>query len=264
MARDYIAESLDYNRCMQGDATVSARAIIFCDGATKGNPGPGGWGAVVVTPDGRVTELGGSSSHTTNNRMELTAAIKALELVESVAGPLDVYTDSTYVIKGIREWIWAWRRRGWKTVEGSDVLNRDLWETMSALVSARGTAAIEWHYVRGHVGIPGNERVDAIADGHARQVRVDLYSGDLAGYGVDVLDVPDETSVPARSTGPRKDKVVAHSYLSVVDGKPARHATWADCERRVKGRSGAKFKKALSAADETVILRSWGVDPADL
>jgi ribonuclease HI len=91
-----------------------------------------------------------------------------------------------------------------------------------------------------------------------------LYSGALAAYGVDVLDVPEETSVPARSNGPRKEKVVAHSYLSVVDGMPVRHATWAECERRVKGRSGAKFKKALSAADETVILRGWGVDPSDL
>src|SRR5262245_33985793 len=103
---------------MPGDATISTRTIVFCDGATKGNPGPGGWGAVVVTPDGHVTELGGSSLHTTNNRMELTGAIRALEHVESVGGRLDVYTDSTYVIRGISEWIWAWRRRGWKTAEG--------------------------------------------------------------------------------------------------------------------------------------------------
>lgn len=245
-------------------APVSLRHVVFCDGATKGNPGPGGWGAIVVTLDGRVTELGGSAAHTTNNRMELTAAISALERIHGVAGDVGVFTDSTYVIRGIREWIWAWRRRGWKTVEGTDVLNRDLWEAMSTLVSARGTGAIEWHYVRGHVGIPGNERVDAIADAHARQVRVELYAGELITYGVDILDVPAETSVPERSKGPRKEKVVAHSYLSVVDGKPTRHATWAECERRVKGRSGAKFKKALSAADEEAILRSWQVDPADL
>ncbi|MSO48969.1 MAG: ribonuclease HI [Acidobacteria bacterium] len=243
---------------------ASSRTVIFCDGATKQNPGPGGWGAVVVTPDGRVTELGGAMSHTTNNRMELTAAISALERVQSVGGPLDVYTDSTYVIKGIREWIWAWRRRGWKTVEGNDVLNRDLWEVMSALVQARGTSAIEWHYVRGHVGTPGNERCDAIADGLARHTDVRLYSGPLAAYDVDILDVPTDTAVPARSSGPRKEKVAAHSYVSVVDGRPTRHATWAECERYVKGRSGAKFKKSISAADEAAILRSWNVDPLDL
>ena len=242
-------------------------AIIFCDGATKGNPGPGGWGAIVVTLDGRVTELGGAAAHTTNNKMELTAAIRALEFIQDIDGPVAVYTDSTYVIKGIREWIWAWRRRGWKTAEGNDVLNKDLWEEMSALVDARGKSGpggIDWHYVRGHVGTPGNERVDTIADAHARKVPVKLYSGDLIAYGVDVLDVPDETSVPARSAGPRKAKAIAHSYLSVVDGKPLRHASWAECERRVKGRAGAKFKKAMSPADETAILRGWGVDPADL
>lgn len=249
---------------MPADLTLVDRTIVFCDGATKGNPGPGGWGAIVVTPDGRVNELGGSAAHTTNNRMELTGAISALALIEGVRGPVGVYTDSTYVIRGIREWIWAWRRRGWKTAEGSDVMNRDLWEMMSALVTARGTNAIEWHYVRGHVGTPGNERVDTIADRHARLIPVELYSGDLTAYGVDILDVPAETSVPARSNSPRKEKTTAHSYLSVVDGLPMRHATWADCERRVKGRSGARFKKALSAANEVEILRSWQVDPTAL
>lgn len=237
--------------------------IVFCDGATKGNPGPGGWGAIVVTPDGRVTELGGGDDHTTNNRMELTAAIRALESCRGVDGPVAVYTDSTYVIRGIREWIWAWRRRGWKTAEGADVVNRDLWEALSAVVSARHTT-IEWHYVRGHVGTPGNERVDTIADRHARRQPIDLYAGSLSGYSVDVLDVPDDTSTPARSSAPRRDKAAAYSYLSVVDGAPMRHSSWADCERRVKGRSGAKFKKALSADDEIAILRSWKIDPSSL
>jgi ribonuclease HI len=236
------------------------RTIVFSDGATKGNPGPGGWGAIVVSPEGQVTELGGAEAHTTNNRMELTGAIRALECARGATGPVDVYTDSTYVIKGISEWIWGWRRRGWKTAEGADVLNRELWEALSLLVSPR----VEWHYVRGHVGTPGNERVDVIADTHARKVPTPLYSGPLAGYTVDVLDVPDDTSVPARSKAPRKDKIVAHSYLSVVDGKPMRHSTWADCERRVKGASGAKFKKSTSPADEIAILRDWRVNPADL
>ena len=104
--------------------------IVFSDGASKGNPGSGGWGAVIVTPDGQVTELGGRAAHTTNNRMELTAAIKALEHLRHADGTVAMYTDSTYVIRGIREWIWAWRRRGWKTADGGDVKNRDLWEQM--------------------------------------------------------------------------------------------------------------------------------------
>ncbi len=237
---------------------------IFCDGAAKGNPGPGGWGAIVVTPDGVVTEVGGAAAHTTNNQMELTAAIRALEVARAHDGPVNVYTDSTYVIRGIREWIWAWRRRGWKTAEGSDVLNRELWEALWNASSARGAKGIEWHYVRGHVGIPGNERVDEIADRHARGLPVQFYRGPLSDYGVDITELPADTDVPVRTAGARKEKTVAHSYLSVVDGIPMRHATWPDCERRVKGRSGAKFKKALSPEDEHQILRGWGVDPAAL
>ena len=247
---------------------TEARTIAFTDGAAKGNPGPGGWAAVIVRPDGRVTELGGGDPHTTNNKMELTGAIRALAHLADVPGAVAMYTDSTYVIKGIREWIWGWRRRGWKTAEGADVLNRDLWEDLLQLVTARGKGSIEWHYVRGHVGTPGNERCDEIAVAFSRASRVDLYDGAIGGYPLAILDVPDDTSVPARSTstpaGGSRTRTVAHSYLSVVDGTPMRHATWADCERRVKGRSGARFKKATSAADEVAILRAWQVDPAGL
>lgn len=239
--------------------------VVFTDGAAKGNPGPGGWGAIVVTPEGEVTELGGAAPHTTNNRMELTGAIAALGQLTDIGGPVALYTDSTYVIRGIREWVWAWRRRGWKTAEGNDVLNRELWEHLLSLVDGRGRATIEWHYVRGHVGTPGNERVDEIADTLARGRQVTLYRGALIGYPVAVLDLPDETSVPARTgAAGRAAKTAAFSYLSVVDGKPMRHATWADCERRVKGRSGARFKKASSAENEAEILRGWQVDPTEL
>lgn len=243
------------------------RIVVFCDGAAKGNPGPGGWGVVIATPEGQVTELGGAAAHTTNNKMELTAAIEALSAVRGVETAVDVYTDSTYVIKGIREWIWGWRRRGWKTAEGTDVLNRELWLELDRLASARGTGGITWHYVRGHAGIPGNERVDAIADGLARGGTVTLYRGPLLGYEVAIFDLPDDTSVPARRDAAARGggaKPAAYSYLSLVDGTPMRHTTWAECERRVKGRSGARFKKAISAADESAILRSWHVNPESL
>jgi len=235
--------------------------IVFTDGAAKGNPGPGGWGAVIVTPDGEVTELGRSADGTTtNNRMELTGAIMALTEIRDVAGPVALYTDSTYVIKGIREWIWAWRARGWKTATGADVLNRDLWEQLHGLVSARGKTGLAWHYVRGHAGNAGNERVDEIADGLARGLQIPLYRGPLSGYALPILDVPETTTVPPRSSSGPRTKAAAYSYLSVVDGEPMRHATWADCERRVKGRSGARFKKATSQADEQAILKSWGFE----
>lgn len=237
--------------------------VVFTDGAAKGNPGPGGWGAVIVTPDGRVTELGGRAADpTTNNQMELTGAIKALTELRGVPGALAVYTDSTYVIQGIRGWIHGWRRRGWKTATGGDVLNRGLWEELDGLVAARGRGAIEWYYVRGHAGTPGNERVDEIADGLAQGRAITLYRGPLIGYPLPVLDLPSETAVPARTSpagGRNAPPAKPYSYLSVVDGQLARHATWAECERRVKGRPGARFKKAMSPGDEAAILREWGI-----
>lgn len=236
--------------------------IVFTDGAAKGNPGPGGWGAIIVTPEDIVTELGDGSPHTTNNKMELSGAIAALEELADHAGPIAIYTDSTYVIQGITQWVWAWRKRGWKTAQGGDVLNRDLWQRLADLVSRRGSGNVDWRWVRGHVGTPGNERVDEIAVAFALQTPANLYRGPRAGYALDILAVPDETTLPTRSATPgsgSRSKSAAHSYLSVVDGVPMRHSTWAECESRVKGRSGARYKKSTSAADEAAILREWGV-----
>jgi ribonuclease HI len=239
--------------------------VVFSDGASKGNPGPGGWGVVIIRPDGSVIERGGGAALTTNNKMELTGAIQALAEIRQLSGPVAVYTDSTYVIQGISGWVHGWKRRGWKTATGSNVLNRDLWEQLDALCAARGARTIAWHYVRGHVGIPGNERVDEIADGFATGQPIQLYEGPLSAYPIDVLHLPQDTRMPARtSSGTGGTSKSAYSYLSLVDGTPMRHATWAECERRVKGRSGARFKKATSAADEAAILRAWQVNPADL
>jgi ribonuclease HI len=239
--------------------------VVFTDGAAKGNPGPGGWGAIIVTPAGDVTELGGrAAGTTTNNKMELTGAIEALSALRGVPGTLEIYTDSTYVIQGIRGWIFGWRKRGWKTAAGADVMNRELWEQLDGLVKTRGKGAVAWHYVRGHAGIPGNERVDEIADGLAQGRPITLYRGPLIGYPHAILDLPSDTEVPVRGPSPggtgARSKATPYSYLSLVDGQLERHATWADCERRVKGRAGARFKKAMSQADEAAILREWRVE----
>ena len=172
--------------------------VVFTDGASKGNPGPGGWGVIIVRPDGHVTELGGGAATTTNNKMELTGAIEALSRLQGTTGPVSIYTDSTYVIQGIRGWVHGWKRRGWKTAAGTDVLNRGCGSGWTPSRRPAARAAISWHYVRGHVGIPGNERVDEIADSFAVQNPVALYDGPLSGYPVPILDLPDDTSVPVR------------------------------------------------------------------
>jgi ribonuclease HI len=190
--------------------------------------------------------------------MEMTAVIRGLDAVRTRPEEVAIHTDSTYVIRGITQWIHGWRRRGWKTAEGADVTNRDLWERLSRVAFARGRDdAIDWRYVRGHAGVPGNERVDEIAVGFRENHRVALYRGPLTGYGVAVMDLPASGELPPMQE--KKAKVAPFSYLSLVDGVVERHATWADCEKRVKGRSGARFKKATSLADESVILASWGV-----
>lgn len=237
--------------------------IVFTDGAAKGNPGPGGWGVVIVTPNGHVTELGGGARHTTNNQMELTAVIEALRHLRSTPGPVAIHTDSTYVIRGITQWIHGWRRRGWTTAEGGPVLNRELWEQLAALVAERGRGGVEWHYVRGHTAVPGNERADEIAVAMAAGKSPALYDGPLIGYPIPVLDLPEDTSLPSSDAAARASKrKAAYCYLSLVKGQPMRHATWADCERRVKGVSGARFKKAMSPAEEAAILAAWGL-PVD-
>src|SRR5215470_10453636 len=158
------------------------RIVVFTDGAAKGNPGPGGWGVVIAAPEGHVTELGGGARHTTNNQMELTAAIEALRRLRDARQAIALYTDSTYLIRGITQWVHGWRRRGWTTADGRPVLNRELWEQLSALVAERGRGAITWHHVRGHSDVPGNERADAIAVAWASGRPIALYDGPLLSY----------------------------------------------------------------------------------
>jgi ribonuclease HI len=131
----------------------------FTDGACRGNPGPGGWG-VVLRAGGRVKELFGGDPATTNNRMELRAAIEALTALKQPC-KVDLYTDSTYVRSGIMEWLPAWRARGWRTADKKPVKNKDLWEALSAIAARHD---VTWHWVKGHSGHPENERADELAN----------------------------------------------------------------------------------------------------
>ena len=135
------------------------RVAIYTDGACKGNPGPGGWGAVLIFGT-REKELFGGEPHTTNNRMELTAVIRALEALKRPC-EVDLYTDSQYVKHGIEQWIHTWKRNGWKTSDRKAVKNEDLWRELDTLTNLH---EITWHWVRGHADTEGNLRADGLAN----------------------------------------------------------------------------------------------------
>lgn len=142
---------------MSGDRAPDVE--VYADGACRGNPGPGGWG-VVLRAGLREKELWGGEAHTTNNRMELTAAIRALEALTRPCR-VALYTDSQYVRNGITTWLVDWKRRGWRTADRKPVKNQDLWERLDQLSAQH---QVDWHWVKGHAGHPGNERADALAN----------------------------------------------------------------------------------------------------
>jgi len=137
----------------------TSEVIVHTDGACKGNPGPGGWGAMLETGAHRK-ELYGGEPHTTNNRMELTAAIEALAALKRHC-VVQLYTDSQYVRLGITEWLPQWKKRGWKTADKKPVKNADLWLLLEEQI---GRHEVHWHWVKGHAGHPGNERADELAN----------------------------------------------------------------------------------------------------
>ena len=143
------------------EASTDMEVHLFTDGGCSGRPGPGGWAFVLRHPgSGKELEKFGSEPETTNNRMELKAAIEGLEAV-GASQPVAVYTDSQYVRNGITDWMTKWKRNGWRTASRKAVKNQDLWE---ALDNARQARSVSWHWVRGHSGHPQNERADALAN----------------------------------------------------------------------------------------------------
>ncbi len=255
----------------------SSDIIIYTDGSSRGNPGPGGWGSIIATKE-RVTELGRGDRHTTNNKMELMACISALSFVRNLgnAFTIDVRADSRYVINGITKWVYGWQKNGWRNSKKEEVANRDLWEALALAVSdlQMSGCKILWSYTQAHVGIPGNERADEIATMCADGEKVKFFDGARDVYEVDLVSTSPSEEIKsvaskgltrhdsAESKSPEekaRQKMKAYSYVSLVKGKLYKDATWSECEKRVKGVSGVKFKKSTSAADERAILNSWGV-----
>lgn len=226
---------------------------VFTDGASSGNPGPGGWGAIVATHS-RVKELGNGEEKTTNNRMELLAVIEALSFINK--NDLDdtavIHSDSKYVINGATKWIINWKKNDWKSAQKKDVLNKDLWERLDDLLSK---VECKWQLLQGHSGIPGNERTDKIATSFSKKEKIELFDGPLSHYEVDLNKTKAEPG--ARKSNDRS-KAKAYSYLSLVNGVVVKHSTWKDCEERVKGKKDVKFRKSISPEDEADILKQWG------
>ena len=270
------------------------KITIFTDGSSRGNPGPGGWGAVVVRSlqckvknestaikmqdKGAISvELGGGEKNTTNNRMELEAAIQGLKKVRSDSvipairrladeiqdstAQVTIFSDSSYVINGITKWVKGWKRNGWQTKTKEDVLNKDLWLELDGLVAEveSKTGKVHWEYVGGHVGILGNERCDHIATSFADGMKIKLYEGPLASYDLsNILDISfDQTKQTQKSANSAHSRAKAYSYVSMIQGVIETHHSWAECEKRVKGVKGARFKKALDSDGEARIIAEF-------
>ncbi len=233
--------------------------IIFTDGSSLGNPGPGGWGALLAYPKlDELIELGGTKLTTTNNEMELTAIVSALSYAVNSSTHIHLYTDSQYAINGVTKWMYGWAHNGWKTKSGEDVKNKELFQSLYSLIGDRGKDNITWHHVRGHVGVPANERVDDIARLLAEGTNVKMYRGKISEYPTpNILSLPSKAEQEAVAKK-KKSSGKAYSYLAIVNGQFAEFDTWAECQQYVTGRQ-AKFKKATSEEHRSEIMAEWGI-----
>lgn len=246
--------------------------IIYTDGSSLGNPGPGGFGCVIVFQENdKVVELGGHAKSTTNNKMELTAIMKSLEYLKhhhvSQDAHIVIHTDSSYAINGITKWVFGWQKNNWITSSKSPVLNSELWKELVPLKNHFKKLSFE--HVRGHSGIWGNERCDMIATSFAGNKSIDLFSGKLSGYDERVLLKQKTTNLSGPSTISVSQKTKekgkygkgsgkAYSYVAQVNGKVYSFEDWESCKSAVYGRS-AKYKKVFSKAEEDILRKEWGM-----
>lgn len=215
------------------------KVVIYTDGASRGNPGRGGWSAIIIT-EGTVVELGGYSPLTTNNQMELQGALEGLLYSKEHFSDahITLHTDSQYVLLGIEKWVYGWQKNGWQTKQGEPVKNKELWQ---ALTEVNQSLNVSWQKVKGHAGDLGNERADYIATSFADNQKADVYEGPLEGY----YALESQQSFPC--------------YVSFVDGILEYHKTWAECQKRVEGTKGSLYKKLLSASEEEKWLNEKGI-----
>lgn len=232
---------------------------VYTDGSSRGNPGPGGWGVIIASP-ANVFELAGFDSNTTNNRMEMSAVIAALQFLHKNNqhnNLISIFTDSQYVKNGCEKWVYGWQQRNWTTSKKEPVLNQDLWMVIAELLVL--FPSLGFVHVPAHVGVPANERVDTIATASAdTQSLPNLYKGSRSKYQVSLVhDAKLNSSLKIDKTRAKKSTGKANCYLSEVNGEIKEHQNWADCQARVSGKSGVRFRRANSLAEKKQIILDW-------
>jgi len=231
---------------------------LYTDGASRGNPGPGGWGAIILSD--AVVELAGAKNPATNNQMELEAAIQGLEYIQTHMpdAQVEIHADSRYVLNGIEKWLDGWVRKGWVTMAKKPVENRGQWEQLLALRDHFGKR-LTLTKVDGHSGHLYNDRCDELAVGAALDKDPFLFIGTSVEYDAFLIKNP-PTSEKKSSSKSTSSKGAAYSYVSVVDGVVHADNDWTTCEKRVKGKKGARYKKVFSKAEETGLIQTYTLD----
>lgn len=231
---------------------------IYTDGACTGNPGPGGWGVVVYFTDGSIHEMGGDAAQTTNNRMEMQAAISALKLLTTAkqAEPITLYTDSEYLINGVTKWVKGWKKKGWKTAQGKPVLNQDLWEALDEL----NTPHLKWQHVRGHAGNVGNERCDTIASAFANGRTLSLQQGQITNSDESTLETNYLPVVGVSDSDPNPtigDKTIQPrplaSDMTMIDSPTSSTSASEDLPREIRVAQLRNLIETLRIADEIAV-----------
>ncbi len=227
--------------------------VAFTDGASRGNPGPGGWGFALIDTDNQVVyETAGFDTKTTNNAMELTAVVEALRHAHKKnISHMTLYTDSAYVAQGMTMWIFGWIKKGWKTQTGESIQNLELWKKCFALMQ---DVLCDVKRVSGHSGVSMNERVDELATMAADSKKKFSKDYSFSEYVTMIdtfMDMP--TNIRPAKPSSATEKKVAYSYISLVDGKIMTHKTWDETKARVHGKA-AKYKKVFSADEERAVI----------
>lgn len=240
------------------NSLMKKELVMYTDGASRGNPGPGGWAAVILIDD-KAMEVSGFATKATNNQMELTAVLKVLSDKGALShkGAVTVYSDSAYVVNGLNSWVYGWVKNNWVTSTKTKVENKEIWSSLLELLKEYGDR-LAIKKIAGHSGELYNERCDQLAVAAATGKKVEHFQGDRDAYEVFLKKEVSVTTVP--KTKKPKNDAPAFSYVSLVNGKVYVDKTWASCEKRVKGVKGAKFKKVFSKNEETALVQDYTIN----